>query len=88
MPRLTERIRFGMEILAVGHKKQQQHRSSLFSTFLFSDVQQNKRRPSKMSMSKNYRIFHKLEPPYSVIMESRNREDTLMFESNAVAVLC
>ncbi len=28
------------------------------------------------------------EPPYSVIMESRTREDTIMFESGAVAVLC
>ncbi|KAK3104004.1 hypothetical protein FSP39_023595 [Pinctada imbricata] len=40
-----------------------------------------------MAMTKNFRIFHKLEPPYSVIIENRNYEDTLMFESNALAVL-
>ena len=41
-----------------------------------------------MAMSKNFRIFHKLEPPYSIIVENRNRDETLMFESNAVAILC
>ncbi|KAL5007601.1 hypothetical protein ScPMuIL_016407 [Solemya velum] len=40
-----------------------------------------------MAMGKNFRIFHKLEPPYSVILENRNIEDTLMFESNALVVL-
>nr|XP_006817895.1 PREDICTED: gamma-aminobutyric acid type B receptor subunit 1-like [Saccoglossus kowalevskii] len=41
-----------------------------------------------MALSKSFRVFHKLEPPpYSVILESRNKEDTLLFESNAVAVL-
>ena len=41
-----------------------------------------------MALSKNYRIFHKLEPPYSVLLEDRSKDDTLMFESNAVAILC
>ncbi|XP_013387463.1 synaptojanin-1 isoform X2 [Lingula anatina] len=40
-----------------------------------------------MAMSKSFRVYHKLEPPYSVLLECRNKEDTLMFESNAVAVL-
>uniref|UniRef100_UPI00398E56D7 synaptojanin-1 isoform X3 n=1 Tax=Pristiophorus japonicus TaxID=55135 RepID=UPI00398E56D7 len=43
-----------------------------------------------MAFSKGYRIYHKLDPPpspYSVIVETRNREDCLMFESGAVAVL-
>ncbi|XP_021342465.1 synaptojanin-1-like isoform X1 [Mizuhopecten yessoensis] len=40
-----------------------------------------------MAMTKNFRIFHKLEPPYSVIVENRNIDDTLMFESNALAIL-
>lgn len=39
-------------------------------------------------MRKDFRIYHKLEPPFSVLMECRNREETLMFESDAVAVLC
>lgn len=42
-----------------------------------------------MAFSKGYRIYHKLDPPpYSVIVESRNKEECLMFESGAVAVLC
>lgn len=41
-----------------------------------------------MAMRKDFRIYHKLEPPFSVLMECRNREETLMFESDAVAVLC
>ncbi|XP_077979137.1 synaptojanin-1-like isoform X2 [Glandiceps talaboti] len=41
-----------------------------------------------MALSKSFRVYHKLEPPpYSVLLESRNKDDTLMFESNAVAVL-
>lgn len=45
----------------------------------------------KMAFSKGYRIYHKLDPPqgpYSVIVETRNRDDCLMFESGAVATLC
>uniref|UniRef100_A0A8B9H4V3 phosphoinositide 5-phosphatase n=1 Tax=Astyanax mexicanus TaxID=7994 RepID=A0A8B9H4V3_ASTMX len=43
---------------------------------------------STMAFSKGYRIYHKLDPPpYSVIVETRNREECLMFESGAVAVL-
>lgn len=42
-----------------------------------------------MAFSKGYRIYHKLDPPpYSVIVETRNRDECLMFESGAVAVLC
>uniref|UniRef100_A0A3B5LUT2 Synaptojanin-1 n=1 Tax=Xiphophorus couchianus TaxID=32473 RepID=A0A3B5LUT2_9TELE len=41
-----------------------------------------------MAFSKGYRIYHKLDPPpYSVIVETRAREECLMFESGAVAVL-
>lgn len=41
-----------------------------------------------MAFSKGYRIYHKLDPPpYSVIVETRAREECLMFESAAVAVL-
>ncbi|RLW03206.1 hypothetical protein DV515_00006681 [Chloebia gouldiae] len=37
---------------------------------------------------KGYRVYHKLDPlPFSVIVETRNREECLMFESGAVAVL-
>lgn len=44
---------------------------------------------SKMAFSKGYRVYHKLDPlPFSVIVETRNREECLMFESGAVAVLC
>ena len=39
-------------------------------------------------MSKSFRVYHKLDPPYSVILECRTKEETLMFESGAVAVLC
>ncbi|XP_073524403.1 synaptojanin-1 isoform X2 [Phyllobates terribilis] len=41
-----------------------------------------------MAFSKGYRIFHKLDPPpYSLMVEARNKEECLMFESGAVAVL-
>ncbi|KAI1903398.1 hypothetical protein AGOR_G00026770 [Albula goreensis] len=41
-----------------------------------------------MAFSKGYRIYHKLDPPpYSVIVETRNREECLLLESGAVAVL-
>ncbi|KAJ8275588.1 hypothetical protein COCON_G00073400 [Conger conger] len=41
-----------------------------------------------MAFSKGYRIYHKLDPPpYSVIVETRSREECLMLESGAVAVL-
>ncbi|KAJ8299183.1 hypothetical protein KUTeg_023243 [Tegillarca granosa] len=39
-----------------------------------------------MAMTKNFRVYHKLEPPYSVLVENRNNEETLMFESNALAL--
>ncbi|NXL90489.1 SYNJ1 protein, partial [Alectura lathami] len=41
-----------------------------------------------MAFSKGYRVYHKLDPlPFSVIVEARNREECLLFESGAVAVL-
>ncbi|XP_062869631.1 synaptojanin-1 isoform X2 [Trichomycterus rosablanca] len=41
-----------------------------------------------MAFSKGYRVYHKLDPPpYSVIVETRNHNECLMFESGAVAVL-
>ncbi|XP_008105797.1 synaptojanin-1 isoform X3 [Anolis carolinensis] len=41
-----------------------------------------------MAFSKGYRIYHKLDPPpFSVIVETRSKEECLMFESGAVAVL-
>ncbi|NXM10733.1 SYNJ1 protein, partial [Ploceus nigricollis] len=41
-----------------------------------------------MAFSKGYRVYHKLDPlPFSLIVETRNREECLMFESGAVAVL-
>ena len=40
------------------------------------------------AINRNFRVYHKLEPPYSVMLENRGQDDTLMFESNAVTVLC
>ncbi|KAK7791521.1 hypothetical protein R5R35_008685 [Gryllus longicercus] len=42
-----------------------------------------------MAMGKGFRVFEKISPPnpYSVLLEQRNREETLLFESQAVAVL-
>ncbi|KAM4887581.1 synaptojanin-1 isoform 15-T15 [Thomomys bottae] len=41
-----------------------------------------------MAFSKGFRIYHKLDPPpFSVIVETRHKEECLMFESGAVAVL-
>lgn len=42
-----------------------------------------------MAMGKGFRIFEKVSPPnpYSVLLEQRNRDETLLFESQAVAVL-
>ncbi|XP_019585747.2 synaptojanin-1 isoform X6 [Rhinolophus sinicus] len=42
----------------------------------------------RMAFSKGFRIYHKLDPPpFSLIVETRHKEDCLMFESGAVAVL-
>ncbi|XP_071486371.1 synaptojanin-1-like [Diadema antillarum] len=38
-------------------------------------------------MGKSFRVYHKVGPPYSVILEARNKPETLLFESDAVAVL-
>ncbi|XP_019331841.2 synaptojanin-1 isoform X1 [Alligator mississippiensis] len=41
-----------------------------------------------MAFSKGYRVYHKPDPPpFSVIVETRNKEECLLFESGAVAVL-
>ncbi|KAG8227890.1 hypothetical protein J437_LFUL008204 [Ladona fulva] len=42
-----------------------------------------------MAMGKCFRVFEKVNPPnpYSVLLEQRNKEETLLFESQAVAVL-
>ncbi|TKC36239.1 hypothetical protein EI555_020301 [Monodon monoceros] len=43
----------------------------------------------RMAFSKGFRIYHKLDPPpFSLIVETRHKEECLMFESGAVAVLC
>lgn len=43
-----------------------------------------------MAMGKGFRIYEKLKPPspHSLLLEQRNRKDTVLFESQAVAVLC
>ncbi|XP_077851953.1 synaptojanin-1 isoform X12 [Macaca mulatta] len=42
----------------------------------------------RMAFSKGFRIYHKLDPPpFSLIVETRHKEECLMFESGAVAVL-
>ena len=38
-------------------------------------------------MSKCFRVYHKLDPPYSILLECRNKEDTLIFESGVIAAL-
>ncbi|XP_039084275.1 synaptojanin-1 isoform X2 [Hyaena hyaena] len=41
-----------------------------------------------MAFSKGFRIYHKLDPPpLSLLVETRHKEECLMFESGAVAVL-
>ncbi|XP_069684733.1 synaptojanin-1 isoform X2 [Periplaneta americana] len=42
-----------------------------------------------MAMGKGFRVCEKINPPnpYSVLLEQRNKEETLLFESQAVAVL-
>jgi len=41
-------------------------------------------------MGKGFRVCEKINPPnpYSVLLEQRSKEETLLFESQAVAVLC
>ena len=43
-----------------------------------------------MALNKSFRLFHKLDPPgskYSVILEERNIEESLLFESRVVGIL-
>lgn len=41
-------------------------------------------------MGKNFKVLEKSKPPspHSVILEHRNKQETLLFESQAVANLC
>ncbi|XP_060054592.1 synaptojanin-1 isoform X6 [Erinaceus europaeus] len=42
----------------------------------------------RMAFSKGFRVYHKLDPPpFSLIVETRHKDECLMFESGAVAVL-
>ncbi|XP_070344868.1 synaptojanin-1 isoform X6 [Equus asinus] len=42
----------------------------------------------RMAFSKGFRVYHKLDPPpFSLIVETRHKEECLLFESGAVAVL-
>lgn len=43
-----------------------------------------------MAMSKGFRVLEKSKPPspHSILLEHRNKADALLFESQAVAVLC
>ena len=43
-----------------------------------------------MAMHKCFRVLQKSKPPspYSILLECRGKEDTLLFENQAVAVLC
>lgn len=43
-----------------------------------------------MAMGKGFRVLEKSKPPspYSILLECRGKEETLLFESQAVAVLC
>ncbi|ELK38274.1 Synaptojanin-1 [Myotis davidii] len=41
-----------------------------------------------MAFSKGFRVYHKLDPPpFSLMVETRHKEECLLFESGAVAVL-
>lgn len=42
-----------------------------------------------MAMGKIFRVFEKVNPPnpYSILLEQRNKDDAILFESQAVAVL-
>lgn len=43
-----------------------------------------------MAMGKAFRVFEKINPPnpYSILLEQRNKDESILFESQAVAVLC
>ena len=38
-------------------------------------------------MGKSYKVWHKSNGPYSVLLEQRNRDEVLLFESLVVASL-
>ena len=42
-----------------------------------------------MAMGKSYKIWHKINGhgPYSVLLEQRNRDEALLFESSVIAAL-
>jgi hypothetical protein len=65
---------------------QQKVASASFALLAFRRAASEERR---MAFSKGFRIYHKLDPPpFSLIVETRHKEECLMFESGAVAVLC
>lgn len=43
-----------------------------------------------MAMTKSLRVLEKSKPPspHSILLEHKAKEETLLFESHAVAVLC
>lgn len=43
-----------------------------------------------MAMYKGFRVLEKSKPPspYSVLLEHKSKDETLLFESQAIAVLC
>lgn len=43
-----------------------------------------------MAMYKSFRVLEKSKPPspHSVLLERKGKDETLLFESEAVAVLC
>lgn len=42
-----------------------------------------------MALSKGFRVFEKKQPNHSIILEHRARtSEALLFESQAIAVLC
>lgn len=61
-----------------------QLRTKYAQNFSFQAASEERR----MAFSKGFRIYHKLDPPpFSLIVETRHKEECLMFESGAVAVL-
>ena len=40
-----------------------------------------------MSMSKGLRVYHKLDPPYSLLIEARNNQKTLFLEPRVITEL-
>lgn len=59
------------------------HRFYLIQFHFFQDLLLQ-----EMALSKGFRAFEKNCPPvYSILLEHRSKSDTLLFESQAIAVL-